>query len=124
MAYVEHLAGPNSTANVLTRYYVTGGSGPNPLLEEMQYARENITTIKASISIIAQKCLAWSGAANMTLAVNGVDQSFGIGSSLLALEHVYAYYEKAVREGACQTMIMGLGWLVLFQVAVGLVCLP
>lgn len=37
---------------------------------------------------------------------------------------MYPYYQQAVREDLCHTSIVGIGWLVIFQVLVGLLLLP
>lgn len=125
--YVGHVAGNQSLAYELSRYYIIG-QGNNSLLEELRGASQELQSAQVKTqqfgALLGQYCPDWKRLPQLMGSLEQAQVSIQKGEALLAPSNVFPYYEQAVREDACKTVIVGLGWLVLFQVLVGLLCLP
>merc|ERR1719183_1742116 len=60
-------------------------------------------------------------AAQLSTALNMTRESFDL---LSRNDTIYPLYEKAMHQQVCGDVIDGLGWLSLFQILVGMLCLP
>lgn len=124
LALIDHF-GPQVTYE-LANYYIAG-VGTNPLLQDLSDAEDQITKAKQSI-VAAQpfvdNCPNWGKYQEVLGALNSTEVSISRGNELLSTGNIYPYYEQAVREDICSTVVIGLGWLSLFQVLAGIVCLP
>jgi len=47
-----------------------------------------------------------------------------VAEGLVAAEHLYPYYHRIVRQGTCEDLIGAIGWIVISQLVVGLICFP
>uniref|UniRef100_A0A7S1RWT5 Protein tweety homolog n=1 Tax=Alexandrium catenella TaxID=2925 RepID=A0A7S1RWT5_ALECA len=127
LAYIKHEFGASSAVYEVSEYYITK-SGRNPLLEELQNASATLQSVKSTVATygaaIQQACPDWHSADNLTSSIVIAQESVDMGQSLLSLGNIYHYYEEVVRKDACETAVIGLGWLISFQAVVGLVFLP
>jgi len=127
LTYIEHLAGTNSTLFALSKYYITG-NGLNPLLKDLENTAAKMQSLQTTLAqfsgAITRSCPDWHGAGNMSSSIARAQTSIDHGQRLLSLANVYPYYDQVVHKDACQTLVIGLGWLFLSQAVVGLVCLP
>jgi len=124
-AYVS--GGKDSLGYAIGSYYVTG-EGTNPLLHELARAKQNVAEVDASTkqlgSLLSSLCPHWDKLENVTGCLRLARESLFEAGELLTVEHVYPYYDEVVRKAACDTTAEGLGWLVLCQAFVAVVCLP
>jgi len=127
LAYIEHSVGANSSLYAASQYYITK-MGDNPFLDELNGASVALHSARTMADhygdAIARACPDWHKAANLTASLNKAEEGIAIGQRLLSLDNIYKYYAQVVRQDACQTAVVGLGWLVLFQASAGLICLP
>eukprot|EP00931_Biecheleriopsis_adriatica_P102927 TRINITY_DN77830_c0_g1_i1.p1 TRINITY_DN77830_c0_g1~~TRINITY_DN77830_c0_g1_i1.p1 ORF type:complete len:460 (-),score=116.12 TRINITY_DN77830_c0_g1_i1:47-1402(-) len=126
LAYIQKAAGRNSTTYQLSAYYIEG-KGTNPLLEDLGLAAQQLDEVNASVEKFGMQVetfCTWKGLASIEDGIAAANQSLETGNQLLSAGNVYPFYDKAVRQDLCRTVVIGLGWLVLFQVAVGLLLLP
>lgn len=127
IAYIQSIEGSNSTTYELSLYYIQG-KGKNPLLEQLQSADAELVQVGDTLNNfgdqVAAFCPEWKGLPDLKDGIKSAHVSLQSGFSLLSPQNIYPYYNKAVRQDLCQTMVIGLGWLVLFQASVGLVALP
>jgi len=127
LAYIKHEFGASSTIFQASEYYITK-SGTNPLLEDLKNASTTIDSVKTTVdqyaAAIERACPDWHSAKNLTASIVLAQESVDMGQRLLSLGNIYQYYEEVVRKDACETAVIGLGWLILTQAIVGLVFLP
>lgn len=127
LAYIAHAAGANSTTYAVSQYYIAS-QGTNPLLEAIGRAGVQLQQVNQSMGefggVIAQYCPSWDGAATVTEGLATAQDCLAVGKRLLSADNVNRYYDQAIRQDACKTGVIGLAWLVMFQVAVGMLCLP
>jgi len=122
LAFIGRLAGEHSTEYELSQYYITG-QGNNSLLQDLSAASKQLQAADASISTYGPQVEAlcsWRGLSQLKSGTSDAQSALDLGSQLLSEQNVYPYYDEAIRQDVCKTMIIGLGWLVVFQVAVGL----
>jgi len=130
LAYAKFYFGENSTEYQLSKYYLDGGNATNPLLQEMDKAQLYVNKMDSDLTtlrpLIAQQC-----GHDVEKIVSGVDtdlQTFNAtiskASNILSQQHMQPYYEAILPEGLCEKFVDGLGWLIIFQVVTGLMCLP
>lgn len=126
LTYLQHFGG-NVTYNV-SRYYISD-VGTNPLLDQLHEANE--TTLRLQMAVnqfgghVVDVCPdAGLAVKNISATLEAVHAPLSQVDHLLSPAHVYPLYKMAVHEDACQTVVSGLAWLVLFQYVVGIVCLP
>jgi hypothetical protein len=127
MTYVVQIAGQNSTIASLGQYYILG-QGSNPLIEDLQNAVKKLTKVNTTVQQFGPRvksfCPDWKDLPVVLGALNNAEVALKTGFRLLSPDNVYPYYETAVREDACRTVMISLGWFVLFQAIVGLILLP
>lgn len=126
LAFIGKLTGYDSEEYQLSKYYITG-EGDNPLLMDLSNASEQLSSANASITAYGREVEAlcsWRGLEELEKGAATAQASLHFGNLLLSPQNVYPYYDRAVRQDLCQTTMIGLGWLVLFQVIVGLLLLP
>jgi len=126
--WIERAAsGDNSTASGLSAYYIQG-TGTNPIDGYLKEATLQINSFEKEFAqyskSISTACPAWHGASSVTGNITSVHEGILVGQKLFEPSNVYPYYQKIVHEGICTQSVEGLGWLVIFQVLVGLFCLP
>mmetsp|Transcript_16433 Transcript_16433/g.57429 ORF Transcript_16433/g.57429 Transcript_16433/m.57429 type:complete len:446 (-) Transcript_16433:447-1784(-) len=107
----------------LSEYYIRG-SGSNPILDGLWEAQIKLGEVSAALEVVGPDCQSSEAVQNLTRTVNATQVPLRIAVDLWSADHVYPYYRAAVHEDACKTLISGVGWLVAFQLLVGLCCLP
>jgi len=125
LTYIKRYA--DNTTYEVSQYYING-TGLNPFLDDLQTAQAKLNEISALFDafgpIIGQEC-------NSPVAVDTLEKSLIATNApiltvdqLLDAKNIYPYYKTAVHDNACKTLISGVAWLVVFQLVVGLLCLP
>jgi hypothetical protein len=113
-------------------YYITG-QGTNPLMDQLDAANESLASLQSKVELLSQAtamtspdCQAKFQAPMQSLSSGTADGQAEVlaAQGLLEPSNVYPYYQQAVHQQLCSTVIDGLAWLSLFQTAVGLICLP
>jgi len=129
--YAEH----GAQAYNATRYYVTG-QGQNPFEVELNNASTKFGEVTDAFSKLQEQLHsddvqkvcgnAFDGPVNaINVDLDNVENQTQLSFTLISRnETIYPLYSKAVHEAVCGEIINGLGWLSLFQFAVGVVCLP
>eukprot|EP00403_Amphidinium_massartii_P011245 CAMPEP_0178423724 /NCGR_PEP_ID=MMETSP0689_2-20121128/27834_1 /TAXON_ID=160604 /ORGANISM="Amphidinium massartii, Strain CS-259" /LENGTH=476 /DNA_ID=CAMNT_0020045323 /DNA_START=12 /DNA_END=1442 /DNA_ORIENTATION=+ len=127
LAWVQHATGENSTVYAFTEYYLTD-NGTNPIIAELEEAHEQLEAVNSSAAslegLAALYCPSWSGNPELVADLNKASDLIQGAEDMIGYSRVHQYYNVAVRRDACGTVIIGLGWLVLAQVIVGLCMLP
>jgi len=126
LAWIAHLAGTESVSYQLSNYYIAG-VGNNPLLQDLSDASTQLTQAQQSFAAakpFEANCPSWGKYEDVMGALTSAQASITSGSNLLSTDNIYPYYQQAVREDICKTVVIGLGWLTLFQILAGLICLP
>lgn len=127
LAYIQSIAGSNSATYELSRYYIEG-TGTNPLLEQLNSSDRELAQVDDTMNKfgkqVAMFCPKWKGLPELKDGISTAQESLQTGFSLLSPQNIYPYYNSAVRQNLCQTVVIGLAWLVLFQASVGLIALP
>lgn len=126
LSWTEHLRGNKSVSYELGRYYIEG-TGSNRLLEELSNASSQLAKAEQSLSDVEQisaSCPEWGRYQDMSSALATAQASIRSGQQILSRDNIYPYYDVAIRQDLCSTFIIGLGWLTLFQVLAGIICLP
>lgn len=126
LAFIGHHFKYDSEEYQLSKYYITG-EGRNPLLVDLQNASEQLDDANQTISAYGhevEKLCSWRGLEELQAGAAEAKSSLTFGYLLLSQNNVYPYYEKTIRQDLCQTTMVGIGWLVVFQVIVGLLLLP
>lgn len=125
LTYVHKFATGGIAYNA-TRFYING-TGSNPLLDQLEDANQTLNNLKTTLAqdgpTIAAACTPQL-VSNISATLAETQEPLNTWGRLLSPEHIYPYYKTSVREDACKTLLSGLGWLVVFQYIVGLVCLP
>jgi len=126
LRYVGESFGWNSSAYGLSRYYIEG-LGANPLLSALAGAQSAVESSRGWVSnyqwVIQKSCPQWNSAAilaDLDLASRRLVDS----QTLLEPTGIYSLYCDASRVAVCDGALPTLGWLVLLQALLGLVCLP
>lgn len=129
--YLEH--GPQ--AFEAAQFYIAG-TGRNPYEEQLQNASsklddagKNLSQLTAFVHspVVQQTCgdALDEPASNVATLLAGALNMTQQSSQLLSRnDTIYPLYEKAVHQEVCGDVIDGLGWLSLFQILVGMLCLP
>mmetsp|Transcript_55821 Transcript_55821/g.104728 ORF Transcript_55821/g.104728 Transcript_55821/m.104728 type:complete len:447 (+) Transcript_55821:51-1391(+) len=123
---IGKVAGIDSEEYKLSEYYIKG-EGDNSLLLDLGNASQLLSTANQTISSHGKQVEAlcsWRGLSELQNGANQANQSLEIGYELLSEQNVYRYYNEAIRQDICQTTMVGIGWLVVFQIVVGLLFLP
>jgi len=123
---IGRIAGVKSEEYKLSEYYIKG-EGTNVLLEDLDNASVLLTSANKTITSYGaqvESLCSWRGLPELEDAAAKANHSLEIGNQLLSEQNVYRYYDVAIRQDLCKTTIVGLGWLVIFQVVVGLLLLP
>ncbi|CAE7197421.1 unnamed protein product [Symbiodinium natans] len=110
----------------LAEYYIMG-EGDNALLQDLNNASALLASSNKTIAAYGTQVEAlcsWRGLPELQDGAAKANHGLEVGSELLSEQNVYRYYDVAVRQDLCKTTIVGLGWLVIFQVVVGLLLLP
>jgi len=127
LAWVGHARGTDSTIFQFTEYYLTE-NGTNPIAAELQVALSYVKTLQKKIDTLAplaaEYCSNWTGQQAVTDELADVTQEIVGAEALMEYDRIHHYYSVAIESDACGTVIIGLGWLVLSQVIVGLCMLP
>jgi hypothetical protein len=126
LTYIQHFGG-DLTYNV-SRYYISD-VGTNPLLDQLREVNQSASTLQSTVDrfgsqVSAQCTEALPAVQSLAEALDAVHAPLDKVADLLSPSNVYPLYQKGIHEDACQTLVSGLGWLVLFQCVVGIVCLP
>jgi len=110
----------------LVRYYLTG-DGENPALAHIDTAQRRISSClqwvenyKAEVERACPQWQAWAMNQNLVAVEGSLNQS----KALLLPANIYPYYHQTVHNIVCGSTVSGLGWLVIFQAMLGLICLP
>merc|ERR1712217_231946 len=110
----------------MTRYYITG-EGPNPALKSLKYSHALIEScyefFRDYQDDFEKMCPQWAPTnvtVDLLIAWGGSEQC----DRLLGPANIYPYYHSAVHEIICGSAVSNLGWLIFFQVLVGMLCLP
>jgi hypothetical protein len=130
LEYAKHAFRADSEAYQATSYYITG-QGTNPLKQQLDEAQSNVTAVGAQFDTfdktfgtqIQQFCKGWT-TATVQQDLGNLTQEIKNMYPIVERDNIYPYYNKIVHEDACTTVIAGLGWLVVVQLLVGMVCLP
>jgi len=123
-----HHFGDGLAYNV-SRYYITG-EGSNALTDELQHATATVALIGQQLGatevrrFFVQECGAPAAPDSLASLIASTSGPLHSLDTMLSPAHVYPYYRSAVHESACTTMVSGLGWLIVSQIAVGLLFLP
>lgn len=126
LAFIGKYVGYESEEYQLSRYYITG-QGDNPLLMDLSNASQQLALANQSITSYGSEVEAlcsWRGLEELKKGTAQAQAALEFGNLLLSPQNVYPYYDHAVRQDLCRTTMIGLFWLVLFQVIVGLLLLP
>jgi hypothetical protein len=127
---VQFGAGEGALHNA-SRHYISG-KGFNPLMEMLESADRQIFQISAEYNTV-KSLLEFLGTVSMCpvthfipireVAANAQELLSAV-RPLLSNSHIYPYYDEVVRRGTCGSFVDSLGWILLAQVAVGLLCFP
>eukprot|EP00435_Cladocopium_sp_Y103_P037822 s1424_g10.t1 len=128
LAFIGKLTGYDSEEYQLSKYYITG-EGDNPLLMDLSNASEQLSSANASITAYGREVEAlcsWRGLEELEKGAATAQTSLDFGDSVSTSKKANGstVYQRLLRQDLCQTTMIGLGWLVLFQVIVGLLLLP
>eukprot|EP00931_Biecheleriopsis_adriatica_P048398 TRINITY_DN27958_c0_g1_i1.p1 TRINITY_DN27958_c0_g1~~TRINITY_DN27958_c0_g1_i1.p1 ORF type:complete len:486 (-),score=76.24 TRINITY_DN27958_c0_g1_i1:7-1431(-) len=126
LSYARDTFGIDSDGFNLTRHYVTG-KGPNPALRDLSIVKASIASsiswVETYGPAVVRSCPSWD-IRNVSTNLQTLQISMGEAERLLQPSHVYSYYRSTVHDAICGTAVPELGWLVMFQLLLGLVCLP
>lgn len=134
LEYIQMAVGGNETdpysdAYNASRYYVRGDMY-NPIVGYAEAADKYITQVvdiykdvEDQISMVGKFC---PGINDINVEAIGAEAESILGHvrRILNGTNVYPYYEGIVRNGACQRIVASLGWIVLFQIVMGIVLFP
>jgi hypothetical protein len=130
LAYAQYGMGEGSVAFQATSHYITG-AGDNPLDEPLDKAGNYTDSANKTLAKFDEQygvqiqafCQNWV-AAPVYQDVSDVFANISATKTLVSRTNVYPYYRDFVQEDMCNTVITGLGWLVVIQLVVGLFFLP
>ena len=109
LAYIQNIAGSNSTTYELSLYSIEG-NGRNPLLEQLQSANHELVQVADTLNQFGSQvtliCPKWKGLQDLQDGIKTAQGSLQTGFSLLSPDNVYPYYDKAVRQDLCQTVVI------------------
>mmetsp|Transcript_113718 Transcript_113718/g.294493 ORF Transcript_113718/g.294493 Transcript_113718/m.294493 type:complete len:719 (+) Transcript_113718:88-2244(+) len=121
--------GAQVLAQNVGRFYVLG-EGQNPLLVNLMEARARADAVRGVLSKNA-KLLQSMGLFCPSISLQGLNTTATVlqttaerDIALLGEAAMYGHYEQAVRRGFCGEPLEAVGWLTLFQLALGLFCIP
>jgi hypothetical protein len=130
LGYAKYDLGANSTEFKTAAYYITDGAGENPIMTELNSAQSYLEQANASFAqfdalwpLIKVSCSDWNPndiEQDLTTVETGVLDA----KKIVDLKNIYPYYDEIVHENACGTVISSLGFLVIFQLAGGMLLLP
>jgi len=134
LSYVQMAVGGNETdpysdAYNASRYYIKGDMY-NPISSYAEAAEKYISQVtdiykdlEGELQMVSKLC---PGVSQIDLETIGGQAETILGKvrGLLNGTNVYPYYDGIVRKGACLRVVASLGWIVFFQVAMGLICFP
>jgi hypothetical protein len=129
LAYSQNFFGADTDQQIALTYYVTGtGSNPyNSMLIEGKDSINEANDTFASLDIyeeaIKANCDGWTKAGVMQ-DIQQIDPEIDSALVLISRENIYPYYDTLMHDDMCSTVIVGLGWLVVCQLVVGLIFLP
>jgi len=107
----------------ISHYYINKDDVANPLADALRQADASIADFDRELGNATSQCK-HGAAESLAGLARSAQESLGALESRLSRAQVYPHYHKAVHEFACATVVSGLGWLSLSQIAVGLLCLP
>lgn len=118
--------GLSSSAYALARFYIAG-LGRHPALADVALAKASVMACLQWVEryqwVVAESCPGWTSA-DMASALDAASGRLNETEALLSPAYVYPVYQAVVRESICGETLPALGWLVLLQALLGLVCLP
>lgn len=129
--YIDH--GPEAID--AAQFYITG-QGKNPFEEQLLNASSKLNNISESLPqligfVNSTKVQQFCSSAldepvnNIATQIDGAINMTQKSLMLLSRnDTIYPLYEKAMHQEVCEDVINGLGWLSLFQILVGMICLP
>jgi len=128
LAVVDFASGSsNSTASQVSSYYVTG-KGENPLANQLNTSATQLAEVEQQVTsqqpAIAKACPTWKGYDQLKSDLDTTKQDVDKGQALLTPQNIYPYYHEVVHTFLCDDVVVGLGWLVVFQAIVACVMLP
>jgi len=125
LAYVKEYF--DNTTFQVSCYYINGKCS-NPFIDNLALAHGKLGNMSKLLDdfspVLAQACHSPEAAVSLSKAMKETRAPIGVVDQLLSPQHIYPYYKNAVHDNACVHLISGIGWLVVFQIAVGLLCLP
>jgi len=125
LAYVKEYF--DNTTFQVSCYYIDGTCS-NPFIDNLEVAHAKLGSISKLFDdfgpLLTQACQSPEAAVDLSKAIKETQDPIGVVEQLLSPEHIYPYYKIAVHDNACVHLISGIGWLVVFQLAAGLLCLP
>jgi len=129
LALAQHSYGTASVEYQLGLYYFAQNS-TNPLLENLDQAAMYVNRVNSTLAAVQQLIYLNCGT-RVNKLVTGLQADFTVANTtitfadnLLSQQHISPYYQAVVPEGVCQKLVSGVGWLIVFQLITGLLCLP
>jgi hypothetical protein len=133
LAYAKWGLGGTSVEYEAASFYVTGvsSSGVNPLEQLLNEASAALSSAKGELgkidnttrALLKVQCDGWD-VQPVYQDIDSADAYITVGKRLVSRDNVYPYYQNLFQNDTCDTVITGLGWLVIIQLVVGLLLLP
>jgi len=122
LTYTHHFA-RGFTYNV-TSFYITG-KGNNPLLADVRDANSSLAdALDLVAGIPIGTCLDQGVKTGVNQQLSKAVDTIGAVERIASPAHIYPYYTTVVHEEVCATFVSSVGWLMLSQFVLGIVCLP
>jgi len=130
LSYAKNAFGNSSVEYEAASYYIIG-AGVNPLNKTLFDAGQMVRKSNKTFmdmeqqygTLIQSVCNGWT-ATEINQGMHDISADIAIGLQLVNVDNIYPYYDEIIHEDMCETVVGGLGWLVVCQLLVGLLCLP